>query len=105
MPALGVRRQSMSRGLCVHDANNPRERRCACECAGASKDQARLAGEGVKWPGSKAMTGSLKASSGCEGACASLRGRALQGAPVNSRLNAKSTTWDGFRRLRWLLGS
>ena len=96
-----------------HESGGPRVRGASnlskCKCAkarvSASEDQARLTGEGVKQPGSKGVSGSLKASSGCEGACVSLKARAQRGASVNPRLNSKSTTWNGFRRPCWLLGS
>ena len=59
-------------GPCVRCASNWSERGCASEYVITSKDQARLAGEYVKCPGSEVVSGSLRVSSGCESACVSV---------------------------------
>ena len=52
------------------------ECRCASECVIISEDQAGLAGEWMKWPGSEGESGSPRATSGCESICVPLRMRA-----------------------------
>lgn len=98
MPALKSDMRTRVKGPFVCGASN-----LSKHCS-ASGDQARLNGERVKQLESKGTSRSLNASSGCEGACVSLRARAKQCALVK-RLNSKSTTWNGFRRLCWLLSS